>query len=60
MREMDFQDAPEIVISDKQREANEAEVRKFVQKHDRAVKRRIRDLKHAGYSDDEIERIFAF
>ncbi|HME55483.1 MAG TPA: hypothetical protein VKM55_24980 [Candidatus Lokiarchaeia archaeon] len=57
---MDFQDAPDIVISDKQREADETEVRKFVKRHDRALKRRIHDLKKAGYSDDEIERIFAF
>ncbi len=57
---MDFQDAPEIVMSDEQRKVNESEIRRFVQRHDRAVERKIRDLQKAGYSIDEIERIFAF
>ena len=57
---MDYQDAPEIIISDEQRKANESEVRKFVQRHDRAMERKIRELRKAGYSVDEIEKILAF
>ncbi len=57
---MDFQDAPEIIMPDEQRKAYESEVRLFVQKHDRAMERKIRDLQKAGYTLDEIERILAF
>jgi hypothetical protein len=60
MWHMDFQDAPEIMISEQQRKTDDAEVRKFVQKHDRAVKRKIHELRVAGYSDEEIENILAF
>lgn len=57
---MDFRDIPDIKISEEQRRKNEAEVRKFLEKHDRSVERRIKKLRKAGYSDDEIENIFAF
>ncbi|MBD3186628.1 hypothetical protein GF325_07370 [Candidatus Bathyarchaeota archaeon] len=57
---MDFRDIPDIKISEEQRRKNEAEVRKFLEKHDRAVERRIKKLRKAGYSDDEIENLFAF
>ncbi len=54
---MDFQDAPEIIMPDERRKAYESEIRRFVQKHDRAMERKIRDLQKAGYTLDEIERI---
>ena len=57
---MDFRDIPDINISEEQRKKNEAEIRKFVKKHDLAVERRIKKLRKAGYSEDEIENIFAF
>lgn len=57
---MDFQDAPDIDMADDKRKMYESEVRQFVQKHDRAMGRKIRDLQKAGYSIDEIERILAF
>ncbi len=57
---MDFQDAPEISMPEERRKAYESEIRQFVQKHDRAMERKIRDLQKAGYSIDEIERIITF
>ena len=57
---MDYQNAPEIKLTEKAQKKNEELVRKFVEKHDRAVEQRIKKLKRMGYSDDEIEMIFAF
>ncbi|MHA1715954.1 MAG: hypothetical protein ACTSXP_09935 [Promethearchaeota archaeon] len=57
---MDFRDIPDIKISDDQRKKNEEELRKLVKKHERALARRIERLRKAGYSDDDIENLFAF
>ena len=55
---MDFRDIPDIEISEEQRKKNEAEIRKFVNKHDRAVERRIKKLRKAGFSDEKQVLIF--
>ena len=57
---MDLVDLPEIKISEKKRLKNEADIRTFIQRCKRNVKSRIQELKDAGYSDDEIEMIYAF
>jgi hypothetical protein len=57
---MDLVDLPEIKISDKKRSKNEADIRAFLQRCKKSVKGRIQELKNAGYSDDEIEMIYAF
>ena len=57
---MDWQELPDLNLSDEQRRKNQEEVTKFVEEHDRNVARRIRALRKAGYSDDEIENLFAF
>ena len=57
---MDWQELPDLNLTDEQRRRNQEEVTKFVEEHDRNVARRIRALRKAGYSDDEIENLFAF
>ncbi|MFX0103797.1 MAG: hypothetical protein ACFFCS_29815 [Candidatus Hodarchaeota archaeon] len=57
---MDWQELPDLNLTDEQRRRNEEEVTKFVEEHDRNVARRISALRKAGYSDDEIENLFAF
>ncbi|MBD3186626.1 hypothetical protein GF325_07360 [Candidatus Bathyarchaeota archaeon] len=57
---MDYQDAPDLNLTKEQLQKHEAEMKKFLEMHDLSVKQRIQELKDAGYSDDEIENIFAF
>ncbi|MFX0103796.1 MAG: hypothetical protein ACFFCS_29810 [Candidatus Hodarchaeota archaeon] len=57
---MDYQDAPDLNLTKEQLQKHEAEMKKFLEMHDLSVKQRIQELKDAGYSDNEIENIFAF
>ena len=57
---MDYQDAPDLNLTKEQLQKHEAEMKTFLEMHDLSIKRRIQELKDAGYSDDEIENIFAF
>ena len=57
---MHYQDAPDLNLTQEELQKHEAEMKRFLEMHDLSVKRRIQELKDAGYSDDEIENIFAF
>jgi hypothetical protein len=57
---MDFQIVPETKLTEKQRKESEEVIRKFVHEHNEKVQAHIKQLKAAGYSDQEIEESFAF
>lgn len=57
---MDYQDASDLNLTEEQLREHEAEMKRFLERHDLSVKRRIQELKDAGYSDDEIDDFFAF
>jgi hypothetical protein len=57
---MDFQDAPELDITEEQRKKHEAFVRRIMQGNDRAVQMWRDNLRQHGYSDEEIENLMAF
>ena len=56
---MDYQDAPEILLTLAQMKANEREITKFVKENDRWVKQEIQRLQKLGYSDEEIDNLFS-
>ena len=56
---MDYQNCPDLKISEQVRQKNQAAIHKLVEESDRSVGKRMQTLRKAGYSDDEIERIMA-
>ncbi len=55
---MDFQDAPILKISEKERLKNEAFLREVVRRSDESVQNTVAMLKKAGYTDEDIDLIF--
>lgn len=55
---MDFQDAPILKISEKERRKNEAFLTEVVQRSDDSVKKTVASMKKAGYTDQEIDMFF--
>ena len=58
--DMDFQDAPTIILTDQQQKENAEMVKKFLRNNEKKVREQIQKLKAAGYSDKEIEEYYAF
>ena len=55
---MDFQEAPILKISEKERRKNEAFLTEVVQRSDNSVKKTVASMKKAGYTDQEIDMFF--
>jgi len=55
---MDFQDAPLLKITEKERLKNEAFLREVLRKSDQSVKKTVAAMKKAGYTDHEIDLFF--
>jgi len=55
---MDFQDAPILKISEKERRKNENYLTEIVQRSDDSVKKTAVSMKKAGYTDQEIDMFF--
>jgi hypothetical protein len=55
---MDFQDAPLLKITEKERLQNEAFLLEVVRKSDESVKKTVKAMKKAGFSDRDIDLFF--
>ena len=56
---MDYQDAPTIQFGKKWKK-NQEELTKIVKEHDERMQNRIKELKSAGYTDQDIDEVFSF
>ena len=57
---MDFQDAPELTISDEERKEHEEFVRKIMLRNDHNADEWRENLRKHGYSEEDIENLMAF
>jgi hypothetical protein len=55
---MDFQDAPLLRMSEKERLENEAFLLEVVRRSDESVKKTVESMKKAGFSDNDIDLFF--
>jgi hypothetical protein len=55
---MEFQDAPLLKITEKERLKNEAFLLEILRKSDESVKKSVAAMKKAGYSDQDIDLFY--